>query len=65
MSGFTRGPSRSPDLGEPQTAQDVSTTQTATYRMSQRVWTNARISTSRHIRLWTKLEQINGLTCTQ
>jgi hypothetical protein len=43
MSGFTRSPSRSPDLGEPQVVQDVSTTQTATYRMSQCVWTNANL----------------------
>jgi hypothetical protein len=43
MSGFTRSPSRSPDLGELQAVQDVSTTQTATYCMSQCVWTNANL----------------------
>ncbi len=44
MFGFTRSPSRSPDFSEPQAAQDVSMTQTATYRMSHRVWTNANLA---------------------
>jgi hypothetical protein len=42
MSAFTLSSSRSPDLGETQARQDVSTTQT--YRMSQRVWTNVNLA---------------------
>ncbi len=44
VSGFTRSPSRSPDFSGPQAAQDVSTIQTATYSMSNRVWTNANLT---------------------
>jgi hypothetical protein len=35
---------RSPDLEDAQAGQDVSTTQTSTYRMSQRVWTNVNLA---------------------
>jgi hypothetical protein len=71
MSGFTRSPSRSPDLGEPQAAQDVSTTQTATCRMSQRVWTNAnlakefvKVKTYSDLLVLRQDANDNGLSCT-